>query len=57
MGMFKKKVKVSNSKNQKQFFEEEFWVDTAALFSCSERQAGMTEKRKVTLKIVNEVRA
>ena len=38
MGMFKKKVKVSNSKNPKQFFEEEFWVDTGALFSCSERQ-------------------
>jgi hypothetical protein len=34
MGMFKKKVKVSNSKNPKQFFEEEFWVDTGALFSC-----------------------
>ncbi len=33
MGMFKKKVKVSNSKNPKQFFEEEFWVDTGALYS------------------------
>ncbi|MDY6863328.1 MAG: hypothetical protein SV062_10130 [Thermodesulfobacteriota bacterium] len=31
--MFKKKVKVSNSKNPKQFFEEEFWVDTGALYS------------------------
>ena len=33
MGMFKKKVKVSNSKNPKLFFEEEFWVDTGALYS------------------------
>ncbi|HEX9973603.1 MAG TPA: retroviral-like aspartic protease family protein [bacterium] len=33
MGMFKKKVKVSNSKNSKQFFEEDFWVDTGALYS------------------------
>lgn len=33
MGMFKKKVKVSNSKNPDQFFEEEFWVDTGALYS------------------------
>ncbi len=33
MGMFKKKVKVSNSKKPKQFFEEEFWVDTGALYS------------------------
>ncbi len=31
--MFKKKVKISNSKNPKQFFEKEFWVDTAALYS------------------------
>ncbi|OQX90676.1 MAG: hypothetical protein B6D58_09725 [candidate division Zixibacteria bacterium 4484_95] len=33
MGMFKKKVKVSNSKDPEQFFEEEFWVDTGALYS------------------------
>ncbi len=33
MGMFKKKVKVTNSNNPKQFFEEEFWVDTGALYS------------------------
>jgi predicted aspartyl protease len=33
MGMFKKKVKVSNIKDSKQFFEEEFWVDTGALYS------------------------
>ncbi len=33
MGMFKKKVKVSNSTNPEQFFEEEFWVDTGALYS------------------------
>ncbi|MFH0765691.1 MAG: hypothetical protein V2A61_04650 [Calditrichota bacterium] len=33
MGMFKKKVKVSNSSNPDQFFEEEFWVDSGALYS------------------------
>ncbi len=33
MGMFKKKVTASNSKNPDQFFEEEFWVDTGALYS------------------------
>jgi len=33
MGMFKKKVRVSNSKNRELFFEEEFWVDTGALYS------------------------
>lgn len=31
--MFKKKVKVSNSTDPERFFEEEFWVDTAALYS------------------------
>ncbi|MDI6751471.1 MAG: hypothetical protein QME07_01240 [bacterium] len=31
--MFKKKVKVSNSKNPNQFFEEDFWVDTGVLYS------------------------
>ncbi len=33
MGMFKKKVRVANSKSPEQFFEEEFWVDTGALYS------------------------
>ena len=33
MGMFKTKVKVSNSKDSSLFFEEEFWVDTGALYS------------------------
>jgi predicted aspartyl protease len=33
MGMLKKKVKVCNSKDPKRFFEEEFWVDTGALYS------------------------
>jgi len=33
MGMFKKKVRVSNSKKPEMFFEEEFWVDTGALYS------------------------
>ena len=31
--MFKKKVKVANSKDPKRFFEEDFWVDTGALYS------------------------
>lgn len=33
MGLFKKKVRVSNSKTPGRFFEEEFWVDTGALYS------------------------
>ena len=33
MGMFKKKVRVSNIKDSSRFFEEEFWVDTGALYS------------------------
>ena len=33
MGMFKKKVRISNSKDPSRFFEEEFWVDTGALYS------------------------
>jgi len=33
MGMFKKRVKIINSKNPDQFFEEDFWVDTGALYS------------------------
>jgi len=31
MGMFKNKVKVSNSHDPKRFFEYEFWVDTGFL--------------------------
>jgi predicted aspartyl protease len=42
MGMFKIKVKVSNVKDPSMYFEEEFWVDTGALYSfipgdCLER--------------------
>ena len=33
MGSFKKKVRVSNSKAPERFFEEEFWVDTGALYT------------------------
>ena len=33
MGMFKKKVRVSNSKEPDRCFEEEFWVDAGALYS------------------------
>lgn len=33
MGMFKQTVRVSNSKEPGRFFQEEFWVDTAALYS------------------------
>ena len=32
-GMFTTTVRVSNSKNPQQSFEEEFWVDTGALYS------------------------
>ena len=42
MGMLKKRAKVSNSKKAELFFEEEFWIDTGALYSfvpedCLER--------------------
>jgi predicted aspartyl protease len=42
--MFKKRVKVSNIKKPESVFEEEFWVDTGALYSfvpeeCLERIA------------------
>jgi predicted aspartyl protease len=33
MGMFKQKVKVSNIKKPKMSFEEEFWIDTGAMYS------------------------
>ena len=33
MGLFKKKVRVSNSKQPERSFEEEFWVDSGALYS------------------------
>jgi len=33
MGMFKKKVRISNCKDTERFFDEEFWVDTGALYS------------------------
>lgn len=33
MGMIKKRVRVSNSKKPEAFFEEEFWIDTGALYS------------------------
>jgi len=31
--MFKKRVKISNSKKPELFFEEEFWIDTRAMYS------------------------
>ncbi|MBI3193191.1 MAG: hypothetical protein HYZ34_01845 [Ignavibacteriae bacterium] len=31
--MFKKRVRVSNSNKPENYFEEEFWVDTGALYS------------------------
>ena len=42
MGMMKKRVKVGNTKDPSRCFEEEFWVDTGALYSfvpedCLER--------------------
>jgi clan AA aspartic protease len=33
MGMFKVRVKVANPSNANLFFEEDFWVDTGALYS------------------------
>jgi len=33
MGMFQKKVRVSNSKKDKLFFKKDFWIDTGALYS------------------------
>lgn len=33
MGMFKVRVKVSNPANPQLFMEEDFWVDTGALYS------------------------
>ena len=33
MGMFKKRVRVSNINDSTKFFEEDFWVDTGALYS------------------------
>jgi len=33
MGMFQIRVKVSNPAERSQFFEENFWVDTGALYS------------------------
>jgi len=33
VGMIKKRVRVSNSKQPEQYFEEEFWIDTGALYS------------------------
>jgi predicted aspartyl protease len=42
MGMFKKRVRASNIQKPDLFFEEEFWVDTGAMYSfvpedCLER--------------------
>ncbi|OGU38977.1 MAG: hypothetical protein A2X61_00060 [Ignavibacteria bacterium GWB2_35_12] len=33
MGMFKKRVKVFNPIDNTKFFEEDFWIDTGALYS------------------------
>jgi predicted aspartyl protease len=33
MGMFKKKVKISNVHDSSKYFEADFWVDTGALYS------------------------
>jgi predicted aspartyl protease len=53
--MFRKRVRVSNTKDPDQFFEEEFWVDTGALYSfvregCLERiGAEPSVKRRLIL--------
>ncbi len=33
MGMLKKRVRVANSRKPELYFDEEFWVDTGALYS------------------------
>ena len=33
MGMFKVAVKITNPADRKRFFEEDFWVDTGALYT------------------------
>ena len=33
MGMFQIRVRVSNPTERSRFFEEDFWVDTGALYS------------------------
>ncbi len=33
MGMFKVLIKVSNPSNPEKFFEEDFWVDTGAMYT------------------------
>lgn len=33
MGMFQVTVKITNPADQKRFFEEDFWVDTGALYT------------------------
>ncbi|MCX7045197.1 MAG: hypothetical protein NTX50_06920 [Candidatus Sumerlaeota bacterium] len=33
MGMFKQKVRIINPADRDRFFEEDFWVDTGALYS------------------------
>ena len=33
MGMFKKKVKISNIHDDSKYFEADFWIDTGALYS------------------------
>ena len=33
MGLFKKKVRVSNIKKPEMFFEKDFWIDTGVLYS------------------------
>jgi len=33
MGMMKARVKVANSREPDRFFEEDFWIDTGALYS------------------------
>ena len=34
MGMFQKRVKVSNPMDSSKSFEADFWIDTWALYSC-----------------------
>ncbi len=52
MGMFKVKVRVSNPADPSRFFEENFWVDTGALYSFAPedrlRELGLLPRRPKT---------
>jgi len=54
MGMMKSRVKVVNSKDPKRSFEEEFWIDTGALYSFvpEDRLEGIGVEPSATRKLI-----